>query len=342
MTQEAPSDGIGIVGAGGWGTALAVSLARHGALVTLWARSSDAALSLLSARENRTYLPGVRLPDALEITADLAAVARHRFLILAVPSQGLRDVFSRLVPHLTPGHSVLNAAKGIEVDSGLRLTQVLASIESPIPYSRIGVLSGPNHAEEVGRGQPTATVVASSQVSTAIEWQKRLINPTLRVYTNDDVVGVELGGALKNIIALAAGICDGLGFGDNTKAALMTRGIAEISRLGVHMGAKPETFSGLSGIGDLIATCTSPHSRNAQFGRKIGEGVDPRQAITESPMVIEGVPACKACARLANRHGIDMPITQAVYQVIFHGKSPLEAVDELMSRDPKNEPKSGV
>jgi len=327
---------VGIVGAGGWGSALSILLARRGRRVALWARDPAKAERLRTTRVNETYLPGHRLPEAVEVTSELEEVARLPFLILAVPSQGLRSVWERLSPYITPMHSVVNTAKGIEIATGRRLSEVLLD-GGKLDKRQLAVLSGPNHAEEVAKGLPTATVVAAYQAETAGAWQELLMAPMFRVYTSDDVVGVELGGALKNVIALAAGIADGLGFGDNTKAAIITRGLVEIARLGIAMGAHPITFSGLSGVGDLVATCSSTHSRNARAGRLIGQGVPVEDVIRSTPMVIEGIPTCRAALVLAERMGVEMPITKAVSDVLFGGKRPETAVWELMGRDPKSE-----
>lgn len=329
--------GIGIVGAGGWGTALALLLGRENRQVTLWVREPAKADALSRSRVNETYLPGHALPESVEVTADLARVASRLHLILAVPSQALRSVWTDLAPLLTPDHTVVNAAKGIEVSTTLRLSEVLLGVPSALKPGRFAVLSGPNHAEEVAAGLPTTSVVAASEPSTAAEWQDLLMTPMFRVYTSDDVIGVELGGALKNVIALAAGIADGLGYGDNTKAAIITRGLAEMSRLGVAMGARAITFSGLSGVGDLIATCQSAHSRNASAGRRIGQGAAVSDVLGSTPKVIEGVPTCRAALALAERFGVEMPITHAVGNVLFGGKKPKEAVGELMGRGPKSE-----
>lgn len=328
---------LGIVGAGGWGTALAVMLARHGHAVTLWARRPAHAASLVKTRTNEVYLPNIMLPPSIRVTAELADVPACPHIILAVPSQALRQTWQRLAPLLGPKHTVANAAKGLEIATGLRLSQVLTAERGQISAGSIAVLSGPNHAEEVGTGLPTTSVVASANPTTAETWQDVLMGETFRVYTNDDVIGVELGGALKNVIALAAGICDGLGYGDNTKAALLTRGLAEMSRLGEAMGAHLLTFSGLSGMGDLIATCTSSHSRNTRAGRQIGKGTSADVVVAESAMVIEGIPTCQAALSLASELGVDMPITRAVGDVLFNGKSPQRAVQELMTRGPKDE-----
>lgn len=330
------SAAVGVVGAGGWGSALALMLARQGKRVVLWVRDAARASRLARSRINDPYLPGHALPELVEVTADLKTVAEPRHLILAVPSQALRSVWERMMPWVRPDHSVVNAAKGIEIATGRRLSEVLLE-SGGLDRSRLAVLSGPNHAEEVAQGLPTTTVVASHDPRTAAEWQELLMAPMFRVYTSDDVIGVELGGALKNVIALACGIADGLGFGDNTKAAIITRGLAEIARLGIALGARPITFSGLSGVGDLVATCYSAHSRNSRAGRRIGQGVPVREVIDSTPMVIEGIPTCRAACLVAERVGVEMPITRAVSDVLFGGKRPGDLVWELMGRDPKSE-----
>lgn len=327
-----------MIGAGGWGTALAASIAQEGQPTLLWTRQSAAADAIRARRENVRYLPGVPLPECLAVTADLQEVAAFsRYLILAVPSQAVRAVATELARFVTAEHRILNAAKGLEVDTSLRLSQVLCDVLPQVPIHAVATLSGPNHAEEVGRGIPSATVVAAQAREVADAWQDVLITPTLRVYTSSDQVGVELAGALKNIIALAAGISDGLGFGDNTKAALVTRGLAEIARLGVKLGALPLTFSGLAGLGDLMATCGSRHSRNRAVGEAVGSGKTLAAALAERGMAVEGVPTCQAAARLAHRLAVDMPITSAVYAVLFESFDPRAAVSALMSRGPKGE-----
>lgn len=328
---------ISVIGAGGWGTALAKLLAEAGHAVTLWARNPQRAQLLREKRVNETYLPGHLLPESLEITSDLRQAAGSRWIILSIPSQHLRSNWERLAPLLSADHMILNTSKGLEAESGLRLSQVLTGNGDVSVGRKLAVLSGPNHAEEVAAGQPTTSVIASLDKEVAEAWQSVLMTPMFRVYTNGDLLGVELGGALKNVIALAAGMADGLGFGDNTKAALITRGLAEMSRLGVAMGADPLTFSGLSGMGDLIATCNSVHSRNNRAGKEIGRGKAISEVIAASSMVIEGIPTCRAALKLARQFGVEMPITTAVAQVLFSGKSPMEAVKDLMGRGPKSE-----
>lgn len=330
---------VSVIGAGGWGTALAVILSQWGHKVHLWAHSPETAERLNAERENLLYLSGVRLPEGLRATSDLEFCIRSssRFLVFVVPSVHLRSVIRQARPYLMPHHILIHGSKGLEPHTGRRLSEMIAGEIGDGSLGRIAALSGPNHAEEVGRGLPTATVVASPSQEAADAAQELLLGPQFRVYTSLDIVGVELGGALKNIIALAAGISDGLGFGDNTKAAIITRGLAEISRLGIRLGANPLTFSGLSGLGDLVATCTSPHSRNARAGAEIGAGRPIDQVIGQSRMAIEGVPTTDAAMILARSLGVSMPITQAVNDVLNNGTHPAQAVAGLMERDPRSE-----
>ncbi|MFZ5899433.1 MAG: NAD(P)H-dependent glycerol-3-phosphate dehydrogenase [Bacillota bacterium] len=323
---------ITILGAGSWGTALAVHLARKGLPVTLWARRPDYAAELSLSRENKAYLPGVKIPLSIEISADWKALlAGAECVVFAVPSHAFREVLVMVSRHLDDVPCV-NVAKGIEADSLLRLSQVYKAVTGDKNLSRYASLSGPSHAEEVGRAMPTALVAASPCKPVAEFVQDLFISPELRVYTNPDLIGVELGGALKNIIAVATGISDGLGYGDNTKAALMTRGLAEITRLGVHMGADPLTFGGLTGVGDLIVTCTSMHSRNRRFGIEIGKGRTLKEALGAVRMVVEGVRTTIAATELSRRLNVEMPITRQVYAVLYEGVSPLEGVTRLMTR----------
>ena len=327
---------IAVVGAGGWGTALASILAENRA-VALYVRNPELAANLRQERENVRYLPGVPLPANLQITEQLApALAGADLLVVATPSHGVRAAARALAGLLRPDCVVVSAAKGLEVGSCLRMTEVLAQ-EIPTLAGRIAVLSGPNHAEEVGRKIPSATVAGCADRSLAEFVQDAFMTPYFRVYANHDVAGVELGGALKNVIALAAGIGEGLGFGDNSKAALMTRGLAEITRLGVACGADAATFSGLSGVGDLIATCTSRHSRNRRAGLEIAKGRSIAEIQTESGMVVEGVRATAAAWQLAQAAGVEMPITEALHRVLYEGASPRLAVTELMTRSKKHE-----
>ncbi|MGQ9532300.1 MAG: NAD(P)H-dependent glycerol-3-phosphate dehydrogenase [Desulfotomaculales bacterium] len=324
---------ITVLGAGSWGTALAALLAGKGYGVTLWGRNPEFVARLKETRENSRYLPGVGLPEGVGVTADLQeALHRTGVVVLAVPSHAFREVVRLINPFLGTGTVVVNAAKGLEEGSLARLSQVFAEVAGPERLARFVVLSGPSHAEEVGRQVPTAVVVAGPDPAVAEYVQELFMTPFFRVYTNPDLVGVELGGALKNIIALGTGIADGLGLGDNTRAALMTRGLAEITRLGVAMGANPLTFAGLTGVGDLIVTCTSMHSRNRRAGMAIGRGATLEQALGEVRMVVEGVRTTVAAYRLAVRHSVSMPITEQIYRVLFEGLPPRAAVTNLMTR----------
>lgn len=327
---------VAVVGAGGWGTAVAVVLAKKGIGVDLWARRREQCESIAATRENADYLPGVVLPANIDVTNDLAkAVSGRPFVILATPAKAIRETITAVAPYLKGEPIIISLSKGLEQSTYLRCSQVVAEVAgSP---QRVAVVSGPNHAEEVARDVPSATVAAAEDMAVAEKVQDLFMTPKFRVYTNPDVVGVELAGALKNIIALAAGICDGLGFGDNTKAALMTRGIAEITRLGVAMGARPMTFAGLAGIGDLIVTCTSRHSRNWRTGNALGKGEKLPQILERTGMVVEGVYTTEAAAGLARREGVLMPITEALQEVLFAGKPPLQAVSQLMLRSKTNE-----
>ena len=328
---------VSIIGAGGWGTALAAILAEKHQEVTLYVRNRELAELMRQKRENVRYLPGVELPEVLHITDQPAqALAGTEVVLFATPSHGLRAAARNLSALLPQNCIAVSAAKGLEVDTCLRMTEVLEQ-ELPALQGRIAALSGPNHAEEVGRRMPGASVVACKDRAVAEYVQDAFMTPNFRIYANSDMVGVELGGALKNVIALAAGIADGLGFGDNSKAALMTRGLAEIARLGARCGADVATFSGLSGIGDLIATCTSPHSRNRRAGIEIAKGRSAAEIQTDSGMVIEGIRATAAAHSLSGQKGVEMPITETLHQILYHGMAPRCAVLELMTRSKKNE-----
>ncbi len=325
---------IAVLGSGGWGTALALLLLKNGHQVTLWSYLKTESDTLKEKGEN-PVLPGVPLPDELELTADLDCAKGREMVVLATPSFAVRSTASKVAPILDEGTVIVSVSKGIEESSSLTLTQVIAqATQDRFP---IAALSGPSHAEEVARQIPTSVVVAAKDRAVAEKVQDVFMNPVFRVYTTDDVVGVELGAALKNIIALCAGICDGLGFGDNTKAALMTRGLSEMARLGEAMGGRRETFSGLAGVGDLMVTCTSEHSRNRRCGVLIGQGHLPQQAVREVGMVVEGYYAAAAAKALADKVGIDMPISQAVWRVLYRGKDPARAAMELMTREKKPE-----
>lgn len=326
---------ISIIGAGSWGTALAVLLHRNGHHVTVWSIVESEIKMLQTDHEHKDKLPGVILPADMEFTTDLqAAVTGKDVLVLAVPSPYTRSTSQSMKPYVREGQLIVNVAKGIEEDTLLTLSQI---IEEEIPQAEVAVLSGPSHAEEVGRGIPTTIVVGAKKKVTAEYLQNIFMNEVFRVYISPDVLGIELGAALKNVVALAAGIADGLGYGDNTKAALITRGIMEIGRLGVAMGGKFETFCGLTGIGDLIVTCASMHSRNRRAGILIGQGYTTRQAMDEVKMVVEGVYSAKAAMGLAKKYGVQLPIIEQVNSVLFDGQLADEAVKNLMLRDKKIE-----
>lgn len=323
-----------VLGAGGWGTAIAIMCTRYGHEVCLWSRSAKDVDALRRDNENKRLLPGVTLPDGLKLTADIGETGRADIVVMAVPSSAVRETARKLTGILPEGVIVVNAAKGLEEESLKRLTQVLGE---ELPGTRTAVLSGPSHAEEVSRGIPTAAVSASAWPDAAAQVQDIFMNPDFRIYVNPDVVGVELGGALKNVIALAAGICDGLGLGDNTKAALMTRGISEMARLGVAMGGRAQTFAGLTGIGDLIVTCTSEHSRNHRAGVYIGRGLTPEQAVDKVGMTVEGYRTARAAYNLSVRMGVEMPIVSECYRMLYEGTDPGTAIRRLMQREKKHE-----
>ena len=328
---------IAIIGAGSWGTAMASQLGLKHREVMLWARNPDLAQAITSDRQNRAYLPDVLLPPTVECTADLSQAATGAGLVIfTTPSHAIRQTAQQLAPHISPDAIAVSAAKGLEAGTYKRMSQIISE-EIPQLAEKVGAISGPNHAEEVGRQHPSASVVATVAKSAAETVQEAYMLPYFRVYTNPDLIGVELGGALKNIIALGAGIVEGLGFGDNTKAALMTRGLAEITRLGTALGANPRTFSGLAGIGDLIVTCTSKHSRNRRAGILLAEGKTAAEIQRETNMVVEGIRATAAAYELAQRYHVVMPITEQAWQVIYQGKSAKEAVLELMTRSKTHE-----
>ena len=326
---------IGVMGAGSWGIALAKLLHGNGHKITVWSILEDEVEMLKTKREHVDKLPGVKLPEDMEFTTDLKAAAEGKeVLVLAVPSPFVRSTAHSLKEVVKEGQIIVNVAKGIEEATLMTLSQV---IEEEIPQAKTAVLSGPSHAEEVGRGLPTTIVVGAREKVAAEYLQNIFMNQVFRVYISPDVCGIELGAALKNVVALAAGIADGLGYGDNTKAALITRGIAEIARLGIAMGGKAETFNGLSGIGDLIVTCASKHSRNRKAGMLIGQGKTMDEAMAEVKMVVEGVYSAKAAIRLAEKYKVSMPIIEQVNAVLFDNKPAAEAVKDLMLRDRKLE-----
>ncbi len=329
---------IVVVGTGGWGTTLAVMLARHGHEVFLWARTPQEAGTLRAARENKAFLPGAIFPDNLEIASSLeGALSSCEMVMLVVPAQRMRENVRRIAPHLQQGTIILSAAKGLETVTASRMSEVIAEELTCGFEDFICVLSGPNLSREIVAGLPAGTVIASRNPSVAEAAQDMIMTPRFRVYTHDDVIGVELGGALKNIIALGAGAAEQLGYGDNAKAIFMTRGLAEITRLGVAAGANPLTFAGLAGVGDLICTCASPHSRNHYVGQELAKGRSLQDIQRSMNMVAEGVNTTKAALRLAQRYEVEMPITEQIYQVLFEGKDLQQAIKEMMLRGPKRE-----
>lgn len=326
---------VSIIGAGSWGTALAVLLHKNGHKVTVWSIVEQEIEMLREKHEHKDKLPGVKLPDDMVFTTDLeAAINGKEVLVLAVPSPYTRSTSRMMKEYVAEGQIIVDVAKGIEENTLMTLSQI---IEEEIPQATVAVLSGPSHAEEVGRGIPTTIVVGAHKKETAEYLQNLFMNEVFRVYISPDVLGIELGAALKNVVALAAGIADGLGYGDNTKAALITRGITEISRLGMAMGGRFETFSGLTGIGDLIVTCASMHSRNRRAGILIGKGYTMEEAMEEVKMVVEGVYSAKAAIALAQKYDVQLPIIEQVNEVLFSGKPADAAVKELMIRDKKLE-----
>ena len=325
---------INIIGSGGWGTANAILLANNGHDVLLWSYKDEERANLELYRENKPFLPGVAIPDKVKFTSDISQCGKADLIVIAVPSHAVRSTAGMLAPYVEQGQLILNISKGFDEVTRERLSSVIAS---EIPQALVASMSGPSHAEEVALGMPTTNVVACDHEDSAKYIQDLYMSPKFRVYITDDIVGLELGGSLKNIIALAAGICDGLGYGDNTKAALMTRGLVEITRLGVKLGAKPETFSGLTGVGDLIVTCTSMHSRNRRAGILIGRGKSAEEAQREINMTVEGVRACYSAYELAREHGVEMPIVEAIYKVLKGEISASEATELLMGRARKHE-----
>ena len=319
---------ITVLGAGGWGIGLALVATRMGHTVTLWSFDPEELEQLRRHNQNRLRLPGVFLPHGITLTGDMAQAADADMVILAVPSFAIRATARQLAAHLRPDTVVLNAGKGLEDSTLMRFSQV---IQEELPTARVAVLSGPSHAEEVARRVPTVVTVSAEDMEVARLVQEALSNSQFRIYLNEDLVGVELGGALKNVIALCAGIVDGLGMGDNTKAALMTRGLVEIARLGKEMGANQRTFAGLSGMGDLMVTCGSMHSRNLRAGVLIGRGETVEDTIRRVGTV-EGYLAARAAWKLAVQNGVNMPITEQCYYICYEGKDPLEAVKALTDR----------
>ena len=318
---------IAVVGSGGWGTAISMLLHRNRHEVTLISYSREESENLAATLEN-PFLPGVKLPADLHYTSDPAAVSKCSLVVVVPPSFAVRSTVEKIAPHLRPDVVLVSATKGIEADTGKRMSEIVHEVTG----KRVVVLSGPSHAEEVSREVPTGVVAACEDQLLAEIVQEVFMNDRFRVYTSSDPVGVELGAAMKNVIALCAGVCDGLGYGDNTKALLMTRGLTEVARLGMKLGSRNDTFAGLAGIGDLIVTCTSMHSRNRRAGILIGEGKSVDEAMKEVGSVVEGYYATKSVKLLADRMGVDMPITQVAYKVLYEGTSAEEALHELMGR----------
>ncbi len=329
---------IAILGAGSWGTALAIVLAKAGHEVSLWARRPEAAVFMDEHRHNQLYLPGAMLPESLQVTSDIKDAALDRAVwVFATPSQAVRDCAERLRSFAGEKVLCVSVAKGIENGTLLTTTQVLHHVLDKIPRVQLGILSGPSHAEEVVEEKPTTVVAAAYSSDVVHEIQSIFMTSRLRVYANTDVLGVEIAGSVKNIMAIAAGISDGLGYGDNTKAAIVTRGLAEIKRLGMAMGAESSTFNGLAGIGDLVVTAMSRHSRNRFLGEQIGKGKRLEDIERDMKMVAEGVRTTDSVQKLAEKYRIEMPITRAIYEILFDGKKPQIAVDELMTRSAKRE-----
>ena len=328
---------LAVVNAGGWGTALSVLLGNAGHEVRLWCRRAALAEDIGRTRENQVYLPGVRIPASVRPSAAIDEVVSGATAVFLVPiSRAMREVARLVAPHLGPGVPVVHASKGLEFPSLNWLSEV-AGQELGIDGGRVAALSGPTHAEEVGRGLPTAAVVTCGDASVATVFQDLLHGPTFRVYTSTDLVGVELCGALKNVIALATGASDGLGYGDNARAALITRSLVEIGRLVQAAGGDPRTVAGLAGLGDVVATCTSRHSRNRWAGEQIGRGRDPAEVVASTPKVIEGIPAARAAVQLAARYGVDLPVCMQVDQVLNHGAPVQDITSRLMGREPRTE-----
>ncbi len=327
---------IGVLGDGGWGTTIALHLHRRGYPVTLWGAFPDYVAFVQQKRENVKFLPGVPIPSGLTMTADLAAAVQGaQLVVLAVPSQFMRGVCKKLKDLEGVETRIwVSVAKGIEQQTLCRMSE---AIRQEMPAKRFCVLSGPSHAEEVARFIPTTAVIASEDVAAAQAAQHAFSSELFRIYTSSDVIGAEMGGALKNVMAIAVGISDGMGYGDNTKAALMTRGLDEITRLGIALGAKAETFAGLSGMGDLITTCVSRHSRNRNFGEMVGKGMSAEDALKQTEMVVEGVQTTKSAHALAKKLGVEVPIIEEVYAVLYERKSPEKAVHDLLKREPKSE-----
>ena len=326
-----------VIGAGSWGTALAVLLAEKGFHVTMWEHNDEKARKIQLERENKLFLEGIKFPDNLNVTSDLNDLLKDtNYVVFSVPSQVLRQVIKKISDQIRENMVLINTAKGIELSTGKRLSEVMKDEILGKYHDNIVVLSGPTHAEEVAKGVPT-TIVAAGKRENAKKVQELFNTQLFRVYINEDIVGVEYGAALKNCLAIGAGVCDGMGFGDNTKAALLTRGLAEMSRFGEYFGAETRTFSGLTGMGDLIVTCTSKHSRNRHVGEELGKGKKLKEILEGMHMVAEGVVTVKAVHELAEKEGVQMPIVEAIYRVLYEDRSVKDVVKNLMGRDLKEE-----
>ncbi|MEW6721257.1 MAG: NAD(P)H-dependent glycerol-3-phosphate dehydrogenase [Thermodesulfobacteriota bacterium] len=328
---------IAVIGGGSWGTAFSAMLAGRHEGVVLWAYEKEVCDSLERYGENRLFLPGIHVPDGVHPTNDLEeAVSGKSIVAFAVPSHHLRGVAGKAAPHLSPGACLVSLAKGVENGTLCRMTEVMAEV-SPAHAPRVAALSGPTFALEVAQGKPTGATVAARDLAVARRLQEALCGPRFRIYADDDVVGIEIGGALKNVMAIAAGICDGMGFGHNARALLISRGLAEITRLGVHLGAHPQTFSGLSGMGDLVLTCTGDLSRNRTVGTRVGRGEPVEEILGGMTMVAEGVRTARSAVELSRRTGVSMPISEQVFRILHEGKGAGEAVAELFARALKRE-----
>lgn len=331
-------ENVVVLGAGSWGTALAIVLTENGHNTLLWTLHEEQAKEINEQHTNKRYLPNTVLPESLKVTSDLEVAAKHgSTIVMAIPTKGVREVCGNISNYLSEKTLFVHVSKGIEPDSLMRISELMKESLAENTVSDIVVLSGPSHAEEVVLQHPTTVTAACKNLKAAEKVQNLFMNQYFRVYTNEDVVGVEIGGALKNVIALAAGMTDGLNFGDNAKAALITRGLAEISRLGVKMGGNPFTFAGLTGMGDLIVTCTSVHSRNWRAGNMLGKGMKLEQVLEEMGMVVEGVRTTKAAYQLSQKYDVSMPITSALYDVLFKNMEPKALVESLMLRTKKSE-----
>lgn len=329
---------ITVLGAGSWGTTLSILLANNSHRVTLWSYQQQYTDDILTRRENPSFLPGVKIPESIIPTSDIEASVRHaEMIVAAVPSQHIRNVMVQLRTLTFDRITVVNVAKGVENGTLMTMSEMLHDTIPNLPAGNVVTLSGPSHAEEVSQGIPTTVVAASTDIDRAKLVQSTFMMPSFRVYVSTDLRGVELGGSLKNVIAIAAGVVDGANLGDNTKAALMTRGIAEITRMGVALGAHARTFAGLSGIGDLMVTCMSRHSRNRYVGVEIGKGRKLPDILSEMVMIAEGVETTKSASELARRTGVETPIVNEVFKMLFEGKNPHDACYDLMTRDPKGE-----